>query len=236
MSAGGATAPLAGSVALVTGASRGIGRATALSLARLGAHCVLTARSPGGLSETDDMIRACGGAGATILPLDLVDAEAIDGVGPSIARRFGRLDIMVHAAAELGVLTPVTHMAARDWDASIAVNLTATWRLIRTAAPLLEAAGNGRALFLTDPVAGTPRAFWGMLAASKAGAEALVRSWQDETRHHGRLRITLIDPGPTATRLRARAMPGEDAATLPDPQTAGDAIARHCLPDACTSA
>lgn len=228
----GAAAPLAGSVALVTGASRGIGRATAVALSRLGAHCVLTARSPGGLSETDDLIRAGGGGGATLLPLDLVDAGAIDGIGPSLGERFGRLDILVHAAAELGALTPVAHMSAHDWNHVLAVNLTGAWRLIRTTAPLLEAARPGQALFLTDSVATTPRAFWGLLAASKAGVEALVRTWQDESRHHARLRIALVDPGATATRLRACAMPGETAATLHDPQTIGDAIARSCLPEA----
>lgn len=232
MGGSGAAAPLAGRVALVTGASRGIGRATAVALSRLGAHCVLTARSPGGLSETDDLIQADGGAGATLLPLDLVDAGAIDGIGPSLGERFGRLDILVHAAAVLGALTPVTHVTARDWGDVMAVNLTGTWRLIRTTAPLLEAARPGQAVFLTDPVATTPRAFWGLLAASKAGVEALVRTWQDESRHHVQLRIALVDPGATATRLRACAMPGEAAETLPDPQTVGDRVARSCLPDA----
>ncbi len=214
-------------VALVTGASRGIGQATAVSLATMGLHCVLLARTPGGLDETDDLIRTRGGT-ATLLPLDLADGDAIDLLGPSLAERFGRLDVLVHAAAELGTLTPVPHIRSRDWDAVIAVNLAATWRLIRTLSPLLSASPSGRAVFLTDAVATAPRAFWGLLAASKAGQEALVRAWQAEMRAHPQLRIALFDPGPTATRLRAQAMPGEAAASLPSPETVGAAVARLC--------
>lgn len=223
-------APLAGSIALVTGASRGIGRASAIALSRLGARCVLTARTPGGLDETDDLIRAAGGPPPTLLPLDLMDGPAIDRIGPSLAERYGRLDILVHCAASLGALTPVAHAADADWRAAMGVNLEAAWRLIRTTAPMLEAAPAGRAVFLTDGVAASPRAFWGLLAASKAGLEALVSSWQAETRLHERLRISLFDPGPVATRLRAQAMPGEDARSLPGPEAAGETVARLCLP------
>lgn len=214
-------------VALITGASRGIGQATAVSLAAAGLHCVLLARTQGGLDETDDLIRAAGGV-ATLLPLDLADGGAIDLLGPTLAQRFGRLDVLVHAAAELGALTPVPHIQARDWDAAIAVNLAAAWRLIRTLAPLLTAAPSGRAVFLTDAVATTPRAFWGLMAASKAGMEAVVRTWQEEMHAHETLRISLFDPGPTATRLRAQAMPGEAAASLPDPGPVGAAVAGLC--------
>ncbi|MFT9093249.1 MAG: SDR family oxidoreductase, partial [Gluconacetobacter sp.] len=125
-----------GSIALITGASRGIGRATALALAEAGAHCILTARTPGGLEETDDLITRRTGRPATLLPMDLRDGAAIDALGPSIAARFGRLDVLVHCAAMLGVLTPVTHMRDTDWDTTLAVNTTAAWRLIRTTAPL----------------------------------------------------------------------------------------------------
>ncbi|MCQ8239642.1 SDR family NAD(P)-dependent oxidoreductase [Rhizosaccharibacter radicis] len=225
--------PLSNSVALVTGAGRGIGRATAIALAALGARCVLTARTPGGLEETDDLIRAGDGPAATLLPLDLADGGSIDRLGPTIHERFGRLDILVHAAAALGALTPVPHGTDRDWTAAMAVNLHAPWRLIRTAAPLLERAPAGRAVFLGCDILRSPAApdaFWGMYAAGKAATAALVRSWADEMRHHAGLRILLHDPGPARTRLRALALPGEDPAALPSPDEAGRVIAGLCLP------
>ncbi len=217
-------------VALVTGASRGIGRAVAIALARRGVHCVLTARSQGGLAETDDLIRAAGGS-ATLLALDLLDGAAIDSLGPTLADRFGRLDMLVHAAASLGVLTPVPHMVERDWDRAWAVNVTASLRLIRTSAPLLRAAAAGRAVFLTDSHARRPVAFWGMLGAAKAAMENLVLSWADECASEPRLRINLFDPGIVATRLRAQAMPGEDAAALARPEDVSEAIVSLCLPE-----
>ncbi|WP_323992309.1 SDR family NAD(P)-dependent oxidoreductase [Nguyenibacter sp. L1] len=219
-----------GSVALVTGASRGIGRATALALAEDGAHCVLTARSQGGLEETDDLIARRTGRSATLLPLDLREGAAIDALGPSIAARFGRLDILVHCAATLGVLTPVTHMRAEDWEAALAINATAAWRLIRTAAPLLDRAPAGRAVFLTDGHAVRPASFWGMMAASKAAMEAAVLSWADEIAPGSALRVNLYDPGPVATRLRVQAMPAADLAPLPRPDAVAPAIAALCRP------
>ncbi|MFS3134171.1 SDR family NAD(P)-dependent oxidoreductase [Gluconacetobacter sacchari] len=225
----GGTAP--GSVALVTGASRGIGRATALALADAGHHCILTARTPGGLEETDDLIARRTGRPATLLPMDLRDGTAIDALGPSIAARFGRLDVLVHCAAMLGVLTPVTHMRDTDWEATLAVNATATWRLIRTAAPLLAHATAGRALFLTDGHAARPASFWGMMAASKAAMEAVVLTWADEIGPDSALRVNLYDPGPVATRLRVQAMPAADLSTLPGPDEAAAAIAALCRPD-----
>ncbi|MBD0272156.1 MAG: SDR family oxidoreductase, partial [Acetobacteraceae bacterium] len=186
--------PLAGSVALVTGASRGIGAAVAVELARLGAHCVLTARTQGGLEETDDAIRAAGGA-ATLLPLDLAkQAEKIDMLGPSIVERFGRLDILVHAAGVLAKLTPVAHIQPRDWQEAVAVNLSACWRLIRSCDPPLRAAPAGRAVVLTDAVAAGPHAYWGLYGAGKAGQEHLVRAWAAETARTP-LRVSLFDPG-----------------------------------------
>lgn len=221
--------PLGGSVALVTGASRGIGAAAAVELARLGAHCVLTARRQGGLEETDDAIRALGGK-ATLLPFDLVkDAEKLDMLGPSIVQRFGRLDILVHAAGVLSKLTPVAHIQPRDWQESVAVNLSACWRLIRSCDPPLRAAPAGRAVVLTDAVASAPRAYWGLYGAAKAGQEHLVRSWAAETARTP-LRVSLFDPGPVATQLRAVAMPGEDPATLRRPEDVAPAIAALCLP------
>ncbi len=219
---------LSGAIALVTGASRGIGAATAVELARLGAHVVITARTQGGLEETDDAIRAFGGS-ATLLPLDLAEGAQIDAIGPSIHQRFGRLDVLVHNAGALGRLTPVAHILPNDWADAIAVNLTATWRLIRTCDPLLRNAQAGRAAFVTDARAREPKAYWGTYGASKAGMEHLVLTWADEARTT-RLRVNLFDPGIVATRLRAGAMPGEDPATLPKPEDVAPKLAALCLP------
>lgn len=221
--------PLGGTVALVTGASRGIGAAVAVELARLGAHCVLTARTQGGLEETDDAIRAIGGT-ATLLPLDLAkQAEQLDMLGPSIAGRFGRLDILVHAAAVLAKLTPVAHILPADWQQALAVNLTACWRLIRTCDPPLRAAPAGRAVVLTDAVVARPVAYWGLYGAGKAGQAHLVDTWAAEVATTP-LRVHLYDPGAVATRLHATAMPGEPPEGLPRPADIAPAIAALCLP------
>ncbi len=210
-------------VALVTGASRGIGAAVAVELARSGVHVVLLARTEGGLAETDDAVRAAGGT-ATLLPMDLRDGKALDPVGPSLAQRFGRLDILVHAAAMLGKLTPVGHIQPGDWENVVGVNLTATWRLIRTCDPLLRAAPAGRAVFLTDALAGAPRAYWGAYGATKAGMEHLVRTYQAES--PAPMRVALFDPGVVATKLRREAFPGEDRAGLAIPgDVAGNIVA-----------
>jgi NAD(P)-dependent dehydrogenase (short-subunit alcohol dehydrogenase family) len=220
--------PLTGSIALVTGASRGIGAAVSIELARLGAHVVITARTQGGLEETDDAIRAVGGS-ATLLPLDLADIEQLDALGPSIYQRFGRLDILVHNAGALGRLTPVSHIMPKDWADVIAVNLTASWRLIRTCEPLLRDAPAGRAVFVTDERARAPKAYWGPIGATKAAMEHLVLTWADEVKTT-RLRVNLFDPGSTATRMRSHAMPGEDPRTLPQPGEIAPALAALCLP------
>jgi NAD(P)-dependent dehydrogenase (short-subunit alcohol dehydrogenase family) len=225
--------PLEGAVALVTGASHGIGAAVAVELARFGARCVLTAKSQGGLEETDDAIRAAGGAAAALLPLDLAARDAggkLDMIGPSVVHRFGRLDILVHAAGVLSKLTPAAHIMPRDWEEALAVNLTACWRLIRTADPPLRAAPSGRAVVLTDGVVAAPAAYWGLYGAGKAGQEHLVRAWAAEVANT-RLRVNLFDPGPVATRLRGTAMPGEDPATLARPEDVAPAIAALCLPE-----
>jgi NAD(P)-dependent dehydrogenase (short-subunit alcohol dehydrogenase family) len=221
-------APLEGKIALVTGASRGIGAATAIELARLGAHLVLTARTEGGLEETDDAIRALGYPGATLLPLDLHAGDQLDTIGPSLLERFGRLDILVSNAGTLGRLTPVSHILPRDWADVVAVNLSAVWRMIRTCGPLLQVAPAGRAVFLTSERAGQPRAYWGAYGATQAGMQHLVQTWAEETRST-RLRVNLFDPGPVATRLRTAAMPGEDKQTLPTPADVAPAIAALCL-------
>ncbi len=219
---------LEGRVALVTGASRGIGAAAAIELGRLGAHVVLTARTQGGLEETDDAIRAAGGA-ASLLPLDLQDRESLDKVGPSIYARFDRLDILVHAAGALGKLTPVSHILDGDWTEVMAVNLSAAWRLIRSCAPVLAASDAGRAVFVTDARARNPSAYWAPYATSKAGLEHLVLTWAAELRTTA-MKVNLFDPGVVASRLRRDAMPGEDAATLPRPASVAPALAALCLP------
>jgi NAD(P)-dependent dehydrogenase (short-subunit alcohol dehydrogenase family) len=220
-------APLEGRVALVTGASRGIGAAVAVELAKLGAHLVVTARTQGGLEETDDAIRALGGP-ATLLPLDLHEGGQVDVIGPSIFERYRRLDILVHNAGALGRLTPVPHILPDDWTDVMAVNLSASWRLIRSCAPLLNAAPAGRAVFVTSGRARAPKAYWGAYGATKAGMEHLVLTWADEVKTSW-LRVNLFDPGPTATRMRRQAMPGEDQSALPKPEDVAPQIAVLCL-------
>jgi NAD(P)-dependent dehydrogenase (short-subunit alcohol dehydrogenase family) len=215
-------------VALVTGASRGIGAAVAVELARLGAHVVMTARTQGGLEDTDDAIRSLGGS-ATLLPLDLAEGEQVDAIGPSIYQRFGRLDVLVHCAGVLGRLTPVPHILPRDWHDVVTVNLSAAWRLIRTCEPPLRNAEAGRAVFVTDARAREPKAYWGAYGATKAGMEHLVLTWAGELRET-RLRVNLFDPGIVRTRLRANAFPGEDPASLPTPEDVSPSLASLCLP------
>ncbi len=230
MADGADAAPLRGAVALVTGASRGLGAAAAVELARHGAHVVITARTQGGLEETDDAVRAVGGA-ATLLPLDLAEADTIDAIGPSVFARFGRLDVLVHAAGTLGRLTPVPHILPREWNDALAVNFAAAWRLIRSCDRLLRAAPAGRAVFVTTARARAPKAYWGLYGATKAGLEHLALSWADEAANTA-LRVNLFDPGPMATRLRRDAYPGElqDQDRLPRPEAVAPALAALCLP------
>jgi NAD(P)-dependent dehydrogenase (short-subunit alcohol dehydrogenase family) len=219
---------LSGKIALVTGASRGIGAAAALELARRGAHVVITGRTQGGLEETDDAIRAEGGT-ATLLPLDLMDGGALDAIGPSLLERFGKLDILVSNAGSLGTLTPVTHILPKDWAEVVGVNLTANWRLIRSCGPLLIAAEAGRAVFVTSRIVLRPTAYWGSYGATKAGLHHLVQCWAEETRIT-RLRVNLADPGPVATKLRRGGFPGEDQTKLPQPVDVAPGIADLCGP------
>lgn len=207
---------LNGRIALVTGASRGIGRACAIALARAGAHVVAAARTQGALEELDDEIRTQTSATATLTPFDLVDGGAIDRLGGAVFERFGRLDILVHAAATLGMPTPVSHLDPRDWAKVVSINLTATYRLIRSFEPLLKASDAGRAVFFTTGVVARPRAFFGAYAATKAGVEGLVRCWADEIENTP-VRALIINPGPMRTRMRAEAFPGENPETLPAP-------------------
>jgi NAD(P)-dependent dehydrogenase (short-subunit alcohol dehydrogenase family) len=219
---------LDGAIALVTGASRGIGAATAVELARLGARVVITARTQGGLEETDDAIRALGGE-ATILPLDLREGEQIDAIGPTLFQRFGRLDVLVHNAGALGRLTPVAHILPDDWANVVAVNMAAAWRLIRTCDPLLRLAPAGRAVFVTESRVREPRAYWGAMGATKAGMEHLVLTWAQEVATT-KVRVNLFDPGVVATRMRSDAFPGEDRTTLATPDAVAPALAALGLP------
>jgi NAD(P)-dependent dehydrogenase (short-subunit alcohol dehydrogenase family) len=225
-----ASRPLANRLVLVTGASRGIGRASALALAKAGAHVIAVARTQGGLEALDDEIQRETGEGATLVPLDLADGDKIDQLGGLLFERFKRLDGLVHAAATLGLLTPVSHMSPRDWDRTVRLNLTASYRLIRSFEPLLKASDAGRAVFLTSSVATKPRAFWGAYAATKAAMEVLVRTWADEV-DITPIRAVIVDPGRMRTRMRAEAFPGEDPQTLPDPAEIGPLIVDLCRPD-----
>ncbi len=215
--------PLNDRIALVTGASRGIGRAAALALAGAGAHVVAVARTPGALEALDDEIRALTGAPATLVPMDIGEAGGLDQLGGAIHQRFGRLDVLVHAAAILGPMTPVAHIEPQHWERVMAVNLTATYRLIRSVEPLLRAGTQPRAIFLTSGRAVRPKAFWGPYGVSKAGMEHLVRTWADELEQTD-IRAVLLDPSVMRTRMRAEAMPGEDPTTLPDPSEIGPLI------------
>jgi len=213
---------LSGRIALVTGASRGIGYFLAKGLAAAGAHVIAVARTTGGLEELDDEIKAIGGQ-ATLVPLDLTDMPAIDRLGGAIHDRWGKLDILVANAGILGVISPLGHVEAKVFERVMTINVTATWRMIRAVDPLLRASEAGRAIVLSSGAAHSARAFWGPYAASKAAVEALVRSWSHETEKLP-LRINAVNPGATRTAMRAQAMPGEDPKTLPHPSEVADKI------------
>ncbi len=205
-------------VALITGASRGIGAAVAKRFAAEGARLVVAARTVGAQEEIDDAVReAAGGAEATLVPLDLQQGQLIDQLGAALMERFGRLDILVANAGELGVLSPVPHVDPEVWDRTLTVNVTANYRLIRSLDPLLRASDSGRAMFVTSGAARGPHAYWGPYAASKAALDALVLSYAAEVTKTP-LRVNLIDPGPVRTAMRARAYPGEDPNPLPPPE------------------
>jgi NAD(P)-dependent dehydrogenase (short-subunit alcohol dehydrogenase family) len=215
--------PLSGKIALVTGASRGIGRSSALALAKAGAHVVAVARTEGGLTELDDEIRAATGEPATLVPMDIAQGDGLDQLGLALHQRFARLDVLVHAAAILGPMTPVSHIEPRHWDQVVAVNLTAAYRLIRSFEPLLRASEAGRAIFLTSGRASRPKAFWGPYGITKAGLEHMVRTWADELEQTP-VRAVLLDPNTMRTAMRAEAMPGEDPATVTPPEEIGPLI------------
>lgn len=207
---------LAGRIALVTGASRGIGRAVALGLAAEGAHVLLLARTVGALEEVDDEIRALG-ASATLVVLDLRDKAKVDALGPSLYQRWKKLDILVGNAGVLGELTPLGHVTGDLWNDVLLVNLTVNWRLIRTLDPLLRHADAGRAIFVTSGAASGSPAYWGPYAVSKAGLEALVRTYAAEVESTP-VRANLINPGPIHTAMRTKAFPGENPDSLARPE------------------
>ncbi|MEJ2120227.1 MAG: SDR family NAD(P)-dependent oxidoreductase [Alphaproteobacteria bacterium] len=211
---------LAGRIALVTGASRGIGAAVAKRFAAEGAHVVLVARTQGGLEEVDDAIRAARGdgedTGATLVPLDLTDYDEIDRMGAALYERFGRLDVLVGNAGILGELSPLGHIEPSDWDAVMATNLTANWRLIRSLDPLLQASEAGRAIFVSSGVARKVFPYWGGYAVSKAALEMLVKIYASENEQTN-VNANILDPATVRTGMRAKAMPGEDPMTLPTP-------------------
>jgi NAD(P)-dependent dehydrogenase (short-subunit alcohol dehydrogenase family) len=223
------TGRLAGKVALITGASRGIGRAVARAFAREGAHVIAVARTVGGLEELDDDIQALGG-GATLVPLDLQDGPGIDRLGGAVFERWKRLDVLIGNAGMLGSLTPLAHIDPKEWDEVIAINLTANWRLIRSLDPLLRQSEAGRAIFVTSGVARHPKAYWSAYAVSKAALEAMVRIYAAELAMT-KARANLINPGATRTAMRAKAMPGEDPHTLPPPDALVDAFLKLASAD-----
>ncbi|HEY3799931.1 MAG TPA: SDR family NAD(P)-dependent oxidoreductase [Caulobacteraceae bacterium] len=218
--------PLDGRIALVTGATRGIGRASAIALAHAGAHVIAVGRTQGALEELDDELVAAGCHRPTLVPMDLTNGDGVDQLGGTIFERHKRLDILVHAAGILGGLRPMAHTQPTVWDKVVATNLTSAYRLIRSFEPLLRQSEAGRALFLTSGRAIRPKAFWGSYAATKAGLEALVRCWADEI-EHTRVRAVLIDPSVMRTKMRAEAFPGEDPLEHPDPSEIGPMIVAY---------
>ena len=222
---------LTGRIALVTGASRGIGSAAAKALAAEGAHVILVARTVGGLEDTDDEIRKCGGT-ATLAPLDLRDFPAIDRLGATIHERWGRLDALLGNAGALGTLTPLAHLNPKTFSECLDVNVTANWRLIRSLDPLLQASDAGRALFVSSGAARNFRSYWGGYAVSKAALEALVLTYAAECSGTN-VRANLFNPGPLRTRMRQMAMPGEDPESLSPPEAVAPLILELLSPG-CT--
>lgn len=215
---------LEGKLALVTGASRGIGAATAEALARAGAHVILTARTTGGLEEVEERIHAAGGS-ATIAPLDLTEGDSIARLATAISGRWEALDVLVLNAAILGTLTPVTAIDAKEFNKVLTLNLLSQQALLTAFDPMLRKSEAGRVIALTSSVAAAPRAYWGAYGASKAALETLITAYGEEVKNISPIRTAIVDPGATATQMRAKAFPGEDASTLKSPNVVGARIA-----------
>ena len=220
--------PLASRIALVTGASRGIGYATTRALAKAGAHVIAVARTQGGLEELDDEIRKDGGS-ATLVPLNLTDFDGITRLGAALHERHGRLDILVGNAGVAGPSSPLGHIELKSWNDVLAINVSANFQLIRCMEPLLRASDAGRAVFVTSAAASQANAYLGPYAASKAALETVARVWAQETASTP-LRVNLFNPGPTRTRMRATVFPGEDPLTLETPDRVADLILPMCAP------
>jgi len=225
--AGGA---LAGRIALVTGASRGIGRAVAKRYAEEGADLILTARTVGALEELDDEIRAINGKTSLLVPMDVRNFDTIDQLGAGLYERYGRLDVLVGNGAVLGQMSPLSHIDPTAWQDVVDTNLTANWRLIRSLDPLLRQSAAGRAIFVSSSVGREVRAYWGAYAVSKAALEMLVGIYAKEVQQSA-VRANLVDPGRTRTRMRAAAFPGEDPATLPTPESVTEPFVRLARAD-----
>ncbi len=225
------TGRLAGRVAVITGASRGIGAETAKLFAAQGAHVVLMARTVGGLEEVDDAIKSSGGT-ATLVPCDLTEFDRIDNLGPPLLERFGKVDVFIGNAGMLGDLTPLGHYDAKRWHDVFDVNVHANWRLIRVLDPLLRRSDAGRAVLLTSTAAHTASAYWGAYAVTKAALETLARVWASEVANSN-VRVNILNPGGTRTMMRAAAFPGEDPMTLKTPDIVAAALIELSTPE-CT--
>jgi len=225
--------PLEGKLALVTGASRGIGAATAEALAAAGAHVILVARTAPALEGVEDRIHEAGGS-ATIAPLDLTDGESIGKLATAVAERWGALDVLVLNAAMLGSLTPVQDIDPKEYSRVVTLNLLANQALIAAFDPLLRQASRADVVALTSSVGGEPRAFWGAYGSSKAALETLLGAYADETAHSGRMRVHIVDPGATRTRMRALAFPGEEPESVKPPEAVARVILKRLLAEAPT--
>ena len=225
--------PLAGKVALVTGASRGIGAATAEAIAAAGAHVILVARTAGALEEVEQRIHEAGGS-ATIAPLDLIDGTSIPKLGAAVSERWEALDILVLNAGMLGSLSPVEHIDSKEFGRVLATNLLAPQALIAQFDPMLREAERADIVAVTSSVGREPRAFWGAYGSSKAALETLVLSYADETEHAGKIRVHIIDPGATRTRMRQLAFPGEEPSSVKPPEDVAKVILDRLLSEAKT--
>ena len=219
---------LTGRFALVTGASRGIGRSTAIALAKAGAHVIAMARTTGALEELDDEIKSSGGI-ATLIPVDISNSEAIDQLAPALSQRFGKLDIFVANAGALNDLTPITDVDRKIWDGLLSINLTANWHLTKVLDPLLRQSDAGRVVYVSTGTTETFKPFWGAYTVSKAGLEALAKTYANEIATSS-IRANILNPGATRTSMRAKAMPGEDPESLPHPDEVAELIVKMCSP------